>query len=80
MTRTAPELAPPPQTSTPNQREDVRPTTTDLTYNRPTHSADKQWNRVSNLKPSGPELETLPLGQIPLKGHLKYGDENLPYE
>ncbi|GBM34908.1 hypothetical protein AVEN_41456-1 [Araneus ventricosus] len=23
---------------------------------------DLQWNRVSNLRPSGPEVETLPLG------------------
>ncbi|GBM53474.1 hypothetical protein AVEN_95768-1 [Araneus ventricosus] len=24
--------------------------------------ADLQWNRVSNLQPSGPEVETVPLG------------------
>ncbi|GBN21115.1 hypothetical protein AVEN_49215-1 [Araneus ventricosus] len=26
------------------------------------YTADLQWNRVSNLRPSGPEVETLPLG------------------
>ncbi|GBM65803.1 hypothetical protein AVEN_164692-1, partial [Araneus ventricosus] len=26
------------------------------------YTADLQWNRVSNLEPSGPKVETLPLG------------------
>ncbi|GBM58174.1 hypothetical protein AVEN_163941-1, partial [Araneus ventricosus] len=26
------------------------------------YTADLQWNRVSNLEPSGPKAETLPLG------------------
>ncbi|GBN93870.1 hypothetical protein AVEN_240862-1 [Araneus ventricosus] len=35
MTRTTPELAPPHQTSTPHQWEDVLPSTYDLSYNEP---------------------------------------------
>ncbi|GBN47686.1 hypothetical protein AVEN_132807-1 [Araneus ventricosus] len=38
------------------------PFTYDLACNRSTHTADLQWNRVSSLKPSGPEVENLPLG------------------
>ncbi|GBM13592.1 hypothetical protein AVEN_124001-1 [Araneus ventricosus] len=34
MTRTTPELAPPLQTSAPNQREDAWPPTYDLAYNK----------------------------------------------
>ncbi|GBO31769.1 hypothetical protein AVEN_150738-1 [Araneus ventricosus] len=30
------------------------------------YTADLQWNRVSNLKPSDPEAETLPLGHLDL--------------
>ncbi|GBN00848.1 hypothetical protein AVEN_89216-1 [Araneus ventricosus] len=36
--------------------------TFDLMFNKPTYTADLQWNRVSNLEPSGPKAETLPLG------------------
>ncbi|GBM54690.1 hypothetical protein AVEN_121566-1 [Araneus ventricosus] len=54
MTRTTPELAPP----SPNFHATRLTTTYDLACNRP-HT---QWNRVSNLEPSGPKAETLPLG------------------
>ncbi|GBO01060.1 hypothetical protein AVEN_98152-1, partial [Araneus ventricosus] len=47
MTRTTPELAPPLQT--PNVQQAP-------------YTADLQWNRVSDLEPSGPKAETLPLG------------------
>ncbi|GBO16968.1 hypothetical protein AVEN_201507-1 [Araneus ventricosus] len=33
----------------------------DLTCNRAPYTADLQWNRVSNLKPSSLKAETLPL-------------------
>ncbi|GBM19446.1 hypothetical protein AVEN_259353-1 [Araneus ventricosus] len=46
----------------PQQREDVCPAAYDLIRNRPTYTADLQWNRVSNLEFSDPEAETLPLG------------------
>ncbi|GBO02250.1 hypothetical protein AVEN_89404-1 [Araneus ventricosus] len=62
MTTATFELAPPLQTSAPHQREDVWSPTYDLTCNKPKHMADLQWNRVSNMEPSGPEAETLPLG------------------
>ncbi|GBN20446.1 hypothetical protein AVEN_188504-1 [Araneus ventricosus] len=49
--------------------------TSDLTCNRPTYTADLQWNRVTNLKPSGPETKTLPLGHN--NGHSwKFGEED----
>ncbi|GBM34840.1 hypothetical protein AVEN_208042-1 [Araneus ventricosus] len=69
MTRTTPELAPALQTSAPHQREDVCPSTQDLACNRPP-TTDLQWNRVSNLEPSGPEVETLPLGHRGLQKHV----------
>ncbi|GBN37845.1 hypothetical protein AVEN_256026-1 [Araneus ventricosus] len=31
------------------------------------YTADLQWNRVSNLEPSGPKAETLPLGHSGLE-------------
>ncbi|GBM85804.1 hypothetical protein AVEN_273658-1, partial [Araneus ventricosus] len=34
----------------------------DLACNRPHTRSDLQWNLVSNLEPSGPKVETLPLG------------------
>ncbi|GBN14527.1 hypothetical protein AVEN_138424-1 [Araneus ventricosus] len=61
MTTTTPELTPSLQTLVPHQREDVGGTTHDLTYNRPTYTADLQWNPVSNLQPSGSKVENLPL-------------------
>ncbi|GBM73338.1 hypothetical protein AVEN_5200-1 [Araneus ventricosus] len=47
----------------PHQLEDVCPATDDLTSNRPTWMAELQWNRVSNMEPSGPyplDLTTRP--------------------
>ncbi|GBM98445.1 hypothetical protein AVEN_114077-1 [Araneus ventricosus] len=61
LTRTTVEPAPSLQTSTPHQWKDVRPTTYDLTCNKPTYTANLRWNRVSNLERSG--CEPLPLGQ-----------------
>ncbi|GBM65190.1 hypothetical protein AVEN_130587-1 [Araneus ventricosus] len=51
------------------------------TYNRSVqqapYSADLPWNRVSNLEPSGPKAETLPLGHrglsIPWKNQRVWG-------
>ncbi|GBM97494.1 hypothetical protein AVEN_97815-1 [Araneus ventricosus] len=62
MTWTTLELPPNLQTSTPHQREDFRPTTSDFTCIRPKYMADLQWKWVSNLEPSVPKAETLPLG------------------
>ncbi|GBO14028.1 hypothetical protein AVEN_22728-1 [Araneus ventricosus] len=59
MTRTTPELASPLQTSAPHQWKDVWPPAYDLTRNRPTNTAELQWNRVSNMEPFGPEAEAL---------------------
>ncbi|GBM49474.1 hypothetical protein AVEN_142612-1 [Araneus ventricosus] len=53
MTRTTTELA----SSSLSFR-----TMCDLTCNRPTYKENLQWNRVLNLKPTGREAETLPLG------------------
>ncbi|GBM36841.1 hypothetical protein AVEN_82831-1 [Araneus ventricosus] len=61
MTRTTPELAPPLQASAPHQREDVWPLRT-ISVQQAPYTADLQWNRVSNLRPSSPGVETLPLG------------------
>ncbi|GBM46855.1 hypothetical protein AVEN_216569-1 [Araneus ventricosus] len=36
--------------------------TYDLTCNRPIYREDIQWNRVTNMEPSSPEAESLPLG------------------
>ncbi|GBL93876.1 hypothetical protein AVEN_153636-1 [Araneus ventricosus] len=62
MTRRTPELTPRFKTSTPHQWEGLWPPTYDLACNRPTYTAYLQCNRFSNLKRSGPEAETLPLG------------------
>ncbi|GBM24450.1 hypothetical protein AVEN_41098-1 [Araneus ventricosus] len=53
MTRTTPELAP----SSPTRLA----TTYDYEHATGPYTVD-QWNRVSNLEPSDPEAETLPLG------------------
>ncbi|GBN78905.1 hypothetical protein AVEN_31800-1 [Araneus ventricosus] len=66
MTKTTPGVAP--QAYAPHQREDVWPPPSDLTGRRSQwakiaqYTTDLQWNRVSNLQPSGPEVKTLPLG------------------
>ncbi|GBM96095.1 hypothetical protein AVEN_212491-1 [Araneus ventricosus] len=70
MTRTTPELAP----TSPHQREGVWPSTYGLTSNRPIYTADLQWNRVSNLEPSGPEAEKLSPGHC---AHLYKGSEDV---
>ncbi|GBM54550.1 hypothetical protein AVEN_184252-1 [Araneus ventricosus] len=63
MTRTTPEQASSPfQTSAQHKRESVWLPTYELTRNRPSYTADIQWNLVSNLERYGPEAETLPLG------------------
>ncbi|GBO28147.1 hypothetical protein AVEN_61808-1, partial [Araneus ventricosus] len=62
MTRTTSGLATPLQTSAPHQREDACTPTYDLKCIMPKYTADLQWNRVSNMEPSGPEAEILPLG------------------
>ncbi|GBM58125.1 hypothetical protein AVEN_125013-1 [Araneus ventricosus] len=71
-TRRTPELAPPLQTSA----VPLGPTS-DLTWIRLTNTSYLQWNRVSNLKPSGFEAETLPKGHHGLRGSLKRGDSSL---
>ncbi|GBN29803.1 hypothetical protein AVEN_33460-1, partial [Araneus ventricosus] len=60
MTRTTPELAPPSNFCTTPEGGNLA--TTDLTCTRPAYTAVLQWNRVSNLEPSTPEVETLPPG------------------
>ncbi|GBL79088.1 hypothetical protein AVEN_249287-1 [Araneus ventricosus] len=58
MTKTTSELAPPPQTSTPHQREHMTPmeeTCIGLAY-----MVVIRWNWVSKLEPCGPEAESLP--------------------
>ncbi|GBM53519.1 hypothetical protein AVEN_129516-1 [Araneus ventricosus] len=67
MTRATPELAPPLQTFAPHQREDVWPTIYDLNCTRPPYMADFQWNLVSNLEPSGPEVKTPPRSRFDLE-------------
>ncbi|GBM49741.1 hypothetical protein AVEN_36359-1 [Araneus ventricosus] len=62
MTRTTPELAPPSPNFHATPTGGRLATTYDLACNRPHTRADLQWNRVSNLEPSGPKAETLPLG------------------
>ncbi|GBM49034.1 hypothetical protein AVEN_153549-1 [Araneus ventricosus] len=59
MTRTTPELASP--SKLPHQWEGVWPSKYDLAFNRPKYTVDHQLNQVSNLEPSSPEAETLPL-------------------
>ncbi|GBM67801.1 hypothetical protein AVEN_216249-1 [Araneus ventricosus] len=59
MTRTTPQMAPPLQTFAPHRREGVYPLTYDLMCNRPTYTADLQWNRVRNLEHSCTQAETL---------------------
>ncbi|GBM71785.1 hypothetical protein AVEN_79438-1 [Araneus ventricosus] len=60
MTGMAAGLAPFLQSSVSHYREEFSSPTSDLTYIRRIHTADLQWNRVSNLKTSS-EAETLPL-------------------
>ncbi|GBL96354.1 hypothetical protein AVEN_238711-1 [Araneus ventricosus] len=71
MTRTTPELAPPPQGSASYQREDVWPLRMTYVQQVP-YTAGLQWNWVSNLEPSGPESETLPPEHRRMLMGLKY--------
>ncbi|GBL83740.1 hypothetical protein AVEN_132648-1 [Araneus ventricosus] len=43
----------------------------DLTCTRATYTAVLRWNRVSNLKPSGPEVKTLPPGHHGLVNSIR---------
>ncbi|GBO43083.1 hypothetical protein AVEN_211791-1 [Araneus ventricosus] len=72
MTRTAPELAPPFQTSAPHQREDY------VWFNvqQAQYMTLLQWNRVSNLEPTGPKSDTLPLGNRGLPPRWRSFHEN----
>ncbi|GBN77683.1 hypothetical protein AVEN_1650-1 [Araneus ventricosus] len=56
--RTTPEFVLPLQISAPHQWKVVWTTTSDLTFPKPTYTANLQWNQVSNLEPSGAEAET----------------------
>ncbi|GBN55509.1 hypothetical protein AVEN_119255-1 [Araneus ventricosus] len=60
MPRTTPELTPPsPNFRTTPAGGRLTPTY-DLACSRPKYTTELQWNRVSNLEPSGPKAETLP--------------------
>ncbi|GBO10978.1 hypothetical protein AVEN_29882-1 [Araneus ventricosus] len=63
MTRTTPELAASSLSFLATPAGGCVTITCDLACNRFTYAAALQRNRVSNLKPSFPEAETLPLGQ-----------------
>ncbi|GBN42187.1 hypothetical protein AVEN_174954-1, partial [Araneus ventricosus] len=62
MTRTTPELAPPSPNFHATPTGGRLTTTYDFSVQQAPYTADLQWNRVSNLEPSGPKAETLPLG------------------
>ncbi|GBL80522.1 hypothetical protein AVEN_225221-1 [Araneus ventricosus] len=62
VTNMTPEPAYPLQTFAPHNRKDSRPSTSDLACTRPIYTIDLCWNRVSNLEPFDPEVETLPQG------------------
>ncbi|GBN45040.1 hypothetical protein AVEN_64459-1 [Araneus ventricosus] len=63
---TAPEPATPFQTSAPHQRYDVWYSTPE-TWNRLAHATDLGWNRISNVRPFGLEVEKSPQGHPGLK-------------
>ncbi|GBN23059.1 hypothetical protein AVEN_191385-1 [Araneus ventricosus] len=69
MTITTLELVQTSPTSALHQREDLRPTTYNLTYTRPTKTTDLQLNRVSNREVSSSEAETLPLAHCGSRLH-----------
>ncbi|GBM64879.1 hypothetical protein AVEN_200287-1 [Araneus ventricosus] len=48
-----------------------------LTCNRPTYAANLQWNRVSNLEPSGPKAETLYLTVLELYISSKFSTNSV---
>ncbi|GBN89371.1 hypothetical protein AVEN_139948-1 [Araneus ventricosus] len=74
MAKTTPKLSPPLQTSIPHQH--LAPCK--IYHARTPYMADFLWIRVSNLEPSGPEAETLPLGHLCLYwlGTTKRRDDN----
>ncbi|GBL72112.1 hypothetical protein AVEN_115120-1 [Araneus ventricosus] len=59
--RTIPDLSPALRTSVPQQWENVQPMKSDLMCSKPKYTAVYQRNRVSNLEPSRPKVETLSL-------------------
>ncbi|GBM85817.1 hypothetical protein AVEN_20019-1 [Araneus ventricosus] len=61
MTRAAPRLEPRLQASHHTSGKAFYPL---RLINRPTYTADHQWNRVSNLELSDHEAKTLPLGHV----------------
>ncbi|GBM26986.1 hypothetical protein AVEN_47186-1 [Araneus ventricosus] len=74
MTRATPELTGPFPDFRSTPAGGRLPPMYDLTCNRPTYTADVQWNQVSNLELSGPEVETLPIGDR-VKKDVKVGIE-----
>ncbi|GBL71556.1 hypothetical protein AVEN_156642-1, partial [Araneus ventricosus] len=71
MTRTTAQLVPPLQTSTPHQREDVRPPTYDLTCNR---SHTRRFFIGIGFRTWNPPALILPLGH---RGLTENSDLNL---
>ncbi|GBO40477.1 hypothetical protein AVEN_130492-1 [Araneus ventricosus] len=63
MTRTTPELTPPSPSFRATPAGGRLATMYDLECNGPPYTADLRWNRVSSLRPSCPEVGTLPLGR-----------------
>ncbi|GBM64031.1 hypothetical protein AVEN_252142-1 [Araneus ventricosus] len=64
MTRTTPELASPSPNFHATPTGGRLATAYDLACSKQApYTVDLQWNRVSNLRPSCPEVETLPLGR-----------------
>ncbi|GBN96259.1 hypothetical protein AVEN_98440-1 [Araneus ventricosus] len=72
MKKTTLELAPPPQTFGPHQREDVLSTTSDLTCTRPAYASVLWSNPVLNLEPSDPESR--PCHRATANPHGTYDD------
>ncbi|GBO32013.1 hypothetical protein AVEN_120531-1 [Araneus ventricosus] len=60
MTRTTLELGPPSPNFSTIPAGGRLASAYDSTCNRPTYTADLQWNRASNLEPLGSDFETLP--------------------
>ncbi|GBO26048.1 hypothetical protein AVEN_54067-1 [Araneus ventricosus] len=69
VTRPTPEMTFRLQTGTPRQLENVCPPTYHLTCNRPNTDVSSVESGFGDLVPSGPENDTLPLGQ---RGRLCY--------
>ncbi|GBM36449.1 hypothetical protein AVEN_234829-1 [Araneus ventricosus] len=69
MTRTTSELSLPLHTSAPQQQKDFWTSTYYLTLNRTTYT-DLHWERVSNLQPSGSQVESLSIHHLNLHGRI----------